>query len=197
MFRFSISLALLAVFSHARADDLPKDISKERRNELVKQWQVAYKNHVDFWQQKKEDAITLTKFATSEKEGKTRLAEANKALAAMEDRPWNCSGSPFKFIEQKTAGIGDVVTIASGDPKSAFAFAGEHESGLLVETVTGGSQPTIRRYLVASPIKIPKDGKSKFAMPGLWYYAGEVEVKSKVVPILYRFELKPEDFPKK
>lgn len=195
MLRATLAAILLGSAALA-ADPLPKDISPDDRAEFIKAWRIAFLKHRDLWQQKHDDAVTLAKFAASKKEGEKQLTEAKTALKNLELKPWAVADSPARFIQNKEAAAGQVVIIQPALHK--FAIAEEREDGTLVETVTGAPEkPVIHRYLIATLGTVPKGKKAAdVELPGLWYWAGNADIKGRSTPILYRFEIKPADFPK-
>lgn len=201
MFRFSISLALLAACCLAHAADLPKDISKERRDAFIKRHADSLATERPKLLTQIEDAKTLAKFAATEKEGKKKLAEAANRLATIEREPWRIRG---------VAVIGEAKRLTQGDIgiiSPLGRYIGEKtEDGVVIDGILDtGTPKTTVKLLIASPFEIPKpvQPKSKKDKPDytfeisrsrLWYVAGFVNRNGKQMPVLYELKINPEEY---
>lgn len=199
MFRACLFACTLVLTSVATAaDPLPKDISAEARAEWLKKWQEGHTKRADEIKKKIEDANTLLKLPTTEAEGKKKLAEAKAEQKRLGAAGWYYPGHPFPSILAKAARPGDVVLIPGGN---LFQLGEDlKEGGVIAEAILPEDKDTatLTRYLVASPVKLGKPvGKKQPAvdLTHLWYWAGSVDYKGKSIPVLYRFEIKKEDFP--
>lgn len=191
----TLSAALaLCIASTCTAADLPKNISTIARAEWVKKWQPTYAAEREKRQARVEEGRTLAKFAATKKEGEALLIEATAALKDFEARPWIAPGAPIEVIGEKEPTAGAVCGFAV--LRDEFAVGEVLPEGVLVECVVPRKgKVTIARYLIASPIELPKKKDATMKLPGMWYCAGTADVKGKTVPVLYRFELSKDDFP--
>lgn len=193
---YPLAFVLLAVSVATAADaDLPKDISAEDREAVIRNLRTVYSAEHDKWAAQAEDAKTLMKFKATEKEGKQKLAKAEAELARLAKEPasWTIPKSPIVLFGDVPARTGRIGHLNNGG--WMFVVSEVLPNGVLVDAMLKeGAKVSTARYFIASPVEVPKKGKNpEIRFPGLWYVAGTAEIKGKVVPVLYRFEVKKAD----
>jgi hypothetical protein len=178
------------------AEDLPADITSKAREKWIKEWQSAYAKERDKLTKKIDDAKTKMKFAATAKEGREELASAQKALDTLKQEPWRFGFTPFVVITDKPTEK-TVGWVASGNYTATATEKGTVVEGVITVTpLKGTPEKRVARFFIASPLKIAKDKKNApLALSGLWYVAGSTAVNGRMMPVLYRFEIKKEDFP--
>ncbi len=188
------ALLTLILAPSVLAADFPQDMTPDARAAFLKKWQTAYATERDKWTAQADEARSLLKFKATEKEGKAKLAEATAALASLEKEPGLFVGSPAQNAGEKEPLVGEVCNLRVVN--NEFAVAETIDGRTLVECVIPrNGKAAVTRYLIASPIDVPKKKDGKIGLPGMWYCAGTTEVKGKTVPVLYRLELKKDDYP--
>lgn len=192
--RWVAPCVLLAVFVPIRAADdekLPPDISPDDRAAWVKEWRADYLKYREQFQKKIAEGKQLAKFATTAADGRKLIAEGEIGLDRLDKQPTYYCGRVKSIINAVEGG--DILSVNAGEYIASAAEKGVLVSGVIVN----GGEKRLLKLLVASPMKLPKGKKeSPIALPGLWYVAGSIEIKGESVPVLYRFEVKKDDFPK-
>lgn len=199
----SLIVVSLIFAAPAIAVDLPKPLTEEQRSKLVKQWQSGYDKAFAKAQNALDDAEL--------KKDKRAIAELTKTLEAMRKEPLKSqlmSSHGFSPIYTSNARKVGWLHVPTLNVKEILPEGVIVEGTFKANTVLGSSghygynfDPPLRetivvRYLVASPLPDAKP-KAKIKLDGLWYVAGKGEVGNRSMPVLYRFEMKPDEIPKK
>lgn len=189
----SVAPAVFVLFGlTSAAPDLPKDIDAKSRAVWVKKWQPAYVAERDRLNKEIDGAEPLLKFATTAQEARMVIAAARDQLDQIRRQPWLVKGAPLDKFKGDAGSAGDIRVLPQGE----YVAVAVLPEGTYVEALTEfAGEKVILRYLVASPL--PKKAKkdTQIALPGMWYVAGTTEVKGKTVAVIYKFDLKKDDFP--
>lgn len=192
MIRSALVAVLFLVTSLVSAADLPKDIGAEARAVWVKKWQPTYAAERDRLKKEIQEAEPLVKFPTTATAAKAKIAACKELLDVIQRRPWSVKDAPVDKFKGDAGSTGDIGLLPQGE----YVAVAVLPEGTHVEALSEfAGEKVILRYLVASPLpkKVKKD--SQISLPGMWYVAGTAEVKGKTATVVYKFELKKEDYP--